>query len=77
MLIHIELKLFVTLAKYLPDGSDQYEIRENTTIQQLIELLDIPGDLVKLIFVNGRRQDRDYIIRNGDRIGFFPPVGGG
>ena len=76
-MIKIDLKLFVSLSTYLPPGSDQYEIPEGTTVDKLIRDLDIPDDLVKLIFVNSVRQERDCVLKNNDRVGLFPPVGGG
>ncbi len=59
-MIQIDLKLFVTLAKYLPLGSEAYEINEGTTINELMTDLGIPHDIVKLIFINGKKQDRNY-----------------
>jgi len=76
-MIKIDLNLFVTLSKYLPEDSEWYEISDNTSIGQLIDELGIPEDLVKLIFVNGKKQDRRYLLQNRDRLGLFPPVGGG
>ena len=76
-MIQIDLKLFVTLSKYLPVGSEAYEIKDGTTINELMADLGIPHGIVKLIFINGRKQDRDYCLRQGDRVGLFPPVGGG
>ena len=76
-MIQIELKLFVTLAKYLPSKSEAYDLPEGTTINQLITDLGIPNDIVKLIFINGKKQNPDYRILHKDRVGLFPPVGGG
>ena len=73
----IELKLFVTLAAHLPDNPDAFEISEGTTVQALMQDLNIPDNSVKLIFVNGKKQAREYQLRDGDRLGLFPPVGGG
>ncbi|MFA5902687.1 MAG: MoaD/ThiS family protein [Desulfobacula sp.] len=76
-MIRIDLRLFVTLSGYLPENNERLEIHENTTVEKLISDLGIPDDLVKLIFVNGKRQDRAYKLKHGDRVGLFPPVGGG
>jgi sulfur carrier protein ThiS len=76
-MIQIDLKLFVTLAKYLPEGAQAYEIKEGTCVKDLIQDLGIPSDVVKLIFINGKKKDRHYCIQNRDRVGIFPPVGGG
>ncbi len=67
----------MTLSKYLPAGSEACDIEESTTINDLMIDLGIPHDIVKLIFINGKKQDRNYIIQDKDRVGLFPPVGGG
>ena len=76
-MVKIELKLFVTLTKYLPDNPDAYPVPRGTTLAGLIEALRIPEDSVKLIFVNGKKQESSYVLSTGDRVGLFPPVGGG
>jgi len=76
-MIKIDLKLFVTLSKYHPDDSRFIEISDNVTVEALIADLGIPNELVKLIFINGKREDSSYQLENGDRLGLFPPVGGG
>ncbi|MEX1297779.1 MAG: MoaD/ThiS family protein [Desulfotignum sp.] len=75
--IHITLKLFATLAPYLPENADHFQIEDGTTVEDLIEALQLPSDAVKLIFVNGRKQERTHALKSGDRLGLFPPVGGG
>lgn len=76
-MITIDLNLFVTLSKYYPQGSKEYKVPTGTTVGKLIGDLNIPDNDVKLIFVNGVRRDRDYQLENNDRVGLFPPVGGG
>lgn len=76
-MIKIDLKLFVTLSKYIPEQGRKLEIQEDTTVGTLILDLGIPPGLVKLIFVNGKKQDNSYQLQNNDRVGLFPPVGGG
>ena len=73
----IELKCFVTLAQYMPENSDDYPIEPDETIRSLVEKLGMPVKDVTLMFVNSVRSDLDTEIRNGDRVGLFPPVGGG
>jgi sulfur carrier protein ThiS len=76
-MIKINLNLFVTLSEYLPDNFEAYSIQENTRLDALVDQLGIPMDQVKLIFVNGKSAALDDILQNGDRVGIFPPVGGG
>ncbi|WDP92840.1 MAG: MoaD/ThiS family protein [Desulfobacter sp.] len=72
----IDLKLFVTLAQYHP-GEGRLEIENGTTVADLIKNCGIPEEEVKLIFINGRKAGAGDVIRDGDRVGLFPPVGGG
>ncbi|MCP4024173.1 MAG: MoaD/ThiS family protein [Desulfobacteraceae bacterium] len=76
-MIKIDLKLFVTLSKFLPGEGESFQVDEGTSIGGLIENLSIPSAQVKLIFVNGKKVASDYRLQQGDRVGLFPPVGGG
>ena len=76
-MIKIDLRLFATLAKYTPENSDCLKISNKTTVEKLIKDMGIPQDLVKLIFINGRKQTGKYRLKDNDRVGLFPPVGGG
>lgn len=76
-MITIDFKLFVSLTPYLPPNANAYPVPEGQSIAWLIAHLGLPEDLVKLIFVNGRRAERSYLLQDGDRVGIFPPVGGG
>ena len=76
-MIQIDLKLFVTLSKYHPRGGGAYDVAENTSVAQLIGDLGSPVETVKLVFINGKRALPDQVLLDGDRLGLFPPVGGG
>ena len=73
----IELKLFATLRKYAPDNADRLAIEPGSTIADLIEMLGIPLKEAKLIFVNGSIAKMDTVLEGSERVGIFPPVGGG
>ncbi len=76
-MIKIDLNLFVTLSKYLPEKNASFEIPDGTTVDKLMTDLGVPKDMVKLIFVNGKREGTSYQLKDKDRLGIFPPVGGG
>ena len=76
-MVDIDLNLFATLAAYLPDSAHPYQVEQGTTAGDLIGLLGIPEGQVKLIFINNVRSKRDTILKDNDRVGMFPPVGGG
>ena len=77
MTVTIDIKLFATLSRFLPESSDCYEMPAGGTIRDLLARLHIPEEKARLIFVNGRRAELASKPKNGDRVGIFPPVGGG
>jgi molybdopterin converting factor small subunit len=42
-----------------------------------MKVIGIPEDAVTISLVNGLRQPLDYMLKDGDRVGLFPPLGGG
>lgn len=73
----ISLKLFATLAKRAPEDSNRYPIMPGTTVQDIVDKLNITEGEAKLIFVNNKRARLTSVLNDGDRLGIFPPVGGG
>ena len=76
----IELRLFASLSVYMPETvsvDSIIDIKEGISIRELLEQLNVPLDSVKIIFVNGVHAERDEILKEGDRVGIFPPVAGG
>lgn len=78
----VDVRLYASLARYLPVGSDLHtprvlDIEKDTTIIQLLERLKVPLKSVKIIFLNGVHATGDETLNDGDRVGVFPPVAGG
>ena len=78
----VELKFYASLSRYMPgktDGRDLgiAEIGEGTTIRELLERQKVPADAVKIVFLNGVHAGEDEVLKDGDRLGVFPPVAGG
>ena len=73
----IEIKCFATLAKFVPDNGDDYPFEAGETVASLMNKLGIPADDVSLMFVNSARAYLHTELKDGDRVGLFPPVGGG
>ena len=77
----IEVNLYATLKKYMKNGtgdkSSVIDVEDGTCVKDVIQKLKIPADSVKLIFINGVHAKVDTILKDGDRLGLFPPVGGG
>ncbi len=77
MQVYITIKLFATLKKYLPSSAEHYSINTGVSVSQLLGELQIPTSQAKLIFINGKKGASNTVLNDGDRIGIFPPVGGG
>ena len=77
MQVTIELKLYATLQRFAPTDADRYSIEAGSSVERLIETLQIPMDQVKLMFRNGVKCGLGTLLKEGDRVGIFPPVGGG
>jgi len=52
-------------------------MEEGATVKNLLEKFQIPLDAPKVIFLNGIHARGDEVLKNGDRVGAFPPVAGG
>jgi len=50
---------------------------QGTCVMDLVTQFGIPEADVKLIFINGKRELLSYVLKDNDRVGIFPPVGGG
>ena len=81
----IVVKLFASLSDFLPTNSRansmEIEVPEDTTANQIIDLLELPRNRVHLVLRNGafvEMEDRDLpLIEDGDAIAFWPPIAGG
>jgi molybdopterin synthase sulfur carrier subunit len=80
--LRVELKLCASLARFAPkkpgkEGTVLMEIPEGKTIGEMLSGLKVPLTSVKLVFLNGVHSDMNQALREGDRVGVFPPVAGG
>jgi sulfur-carrier protein len=80
--LKVELKLCASLAKYAPEtpgsqGTVVIELPEGKTVGEMLKGLKVPLESVKLVFLNGVHSDMNQPLREGDRVGVFPPVAGG
>jgi molybdopterin converting factor small subunit len=77
MASHIQLKLFASLRQFSPPNPDQVDIQEGETVGDVLRRLNIPVDEVRLVFLDGVKGDTTSVLGGGERVGVFPPVGGG
>ncbi|MGD9034547.1 MAG: MoaD/ThiS family protein [Desulfobacteraceae bacterium] len=77
----IELRLFASLAAFMPEKKAgkplAMEVSDGTTIRDLLQQLKVPRKDIKVIFLNGVHASDEDVLKEGDRVGVFPAVGGG
>ena len=78
----VEVRLYATLVDGQPGlrAGDPalLEFRDGASFSDLLRRLGIDPRAVHLVIINGRLvHDRTVDLSDGDRVGLFPPVGGG
>jgi len=77
----VEVRLYASLRKYHPNrGSSEaliIELDDKANLANLADKLKIPKEEIAITMVNGRQEEKSYLLQEGDRIGLFPLIGGG
>ena len=80
-MIEVEVRLYATLRRYRPGlGIGEpfvIALDDKAKLGNLLDELKIPREEIKATFVNGRWEEESCFLQTGDRIGIFPPIGGG
>jgi molybdopterin synthase sulfur carrier subunit len=79
--MQVTVKLFATLARFSPGELAaipfEMNIPDSATVKDLVDRLGIPPEEAKISFINGHIRDLDWILKQDDEVGIFPPIGGG
>ncbi|MDM8216098.1 MoaD/ThiS family protein [Desulfovibrio piger] len=79
--MRLHIKLSTTLRDYVkgyePEKGLHVEVPDGMTVGELARHIGLPLEEIKIVMVNGRHSEADDAMRDGDRIAFFPAVGGG
>ena len=62
---------------YNPYEGITLEVPPGTPVSRVISRLGLPPEEVTLILVNGARKQADFSLEGEERLGLFPPIGGG
>ena len=77
----VEVRLYASLRKYHPNPESSealvITLDNEAKLGDLLDKLKLPRQEVNLLMVNGNWQKESYLLQDGDRIGFFPLIGGG
>ncbi len=79
--VKIEIALYATLTQYLPPGGRNrkavIEVAEGSTVREVMSRLGIPGDVSRILMVNGRLAREDTVLKDGETLSLVPPLAGG
>lgn len=81
--MNVHVKLSTTLRKYVlgynPEKGLEVELPKpgETTAEALANSLAVPLSEIKFVMLNGRYQPLDTVLKENDRVAYFPAVGGG
>jgi molybdopterin converting factor small subunit len=79
--MEIDVRVFATLRRYLPDLAIGEALHmtgsEGDSLADICDQLGIPRSEVKITLQNSVKVELDALAHEGDRIAFFPAVGGG
>jgi len=80
--IKIQVKLFGHLVRFYPQarenqGQATLNLPEKSTVQDMIQHLEIPDDMVEVVFVNEEKVSKDQVLKDGDEVGMLPLIAGG
>lgn len=77
----LQIFLSSSLRKYVPayDPATGVErvIRKGMTVADICRELSIPTELIKIVMVDGIGKSLEHPLEGNERVGLFPPVGGG
>lgn len=74
--MEIEVRLFATFRR------DRWKNKKilldnNITIQDVLKYLEIKEEALGIALVNGRHSQSNSVLKDGDVLALFPPIGGG
>ena len=75
----VRVKCFTGMRRFAPDGRIDFDIELDAGAQvaHLLERLGVPVATDVIAAVNGRRAERDALLREGDAVVLFTPMEGG
>jgi len=74
--VHVTVKLFATFR----DGRfkvEEMDLPEGTSVLEVIQPLNIKPEELAICLQNGKDAKEYTVLKDGDTLALFPPVGGG
>lgn len=74
--MRVTVKLFATFR----DGRfkvEERDLQEDSRVLDVLQPLNITPEEIAICLVNGQNTNEQHVLKNGDTLALFPPVGGG
>ena len=75
--VNLSTTLREAVAGYQPERGLTVELGDVGSLLDLAGRLGLPLGEIKIVMLNGRRAELSAAVKDGDRVAFFPAVGGG
>ncbi len=77
--ISVEVRAYGHLSRFMPGGQEviQQSLPAGSSVTELLAVLDVPDQEVWIASIAGQRAPLDAPLEDGDKVGLFPPLGGG
>lgn len=78
--VTIHVKLFATLKKYLPPGSEDgtsITMPAGSTVLDVIDALKIPHEQATMLVAGDTYVEKGALVTDGLQLNIFPPLAGG
>lgn len=79
--MRVHVKLSTTLRDcvpgYVPEAGLHLDVPDGMTLEEVARRAGLPVNQIKITMVNGRQRPLGETAADGDRVAFFPAVGGG
>ncbi len=80
-MIEVEARLYGHLRDFRPGlkpgEAVPLSLPVGSPVSKLFEVLAVPAETVRVVFVNGIIHEPDHVLEAGDRVGIIPPIAGG
>lgn len=75
----IDVRLFATLPMHSTTHRKHFEIEScsRLTVREIVEAEGLKPTDIHIVMINGLHGTLESQLADGDRLGLFPPVGGG
>jgi len=77
--MNVQVKLYGLFQQYAPEKVQEFELELplGSTVEGLLKILKIPIDQDRILLVNGRLSEPEWVLEAEDMVVIFPPMCGG